>query len=193
MARLDPLSPEDLDAAGLDAVRRIEGDRAAGVPWLFQFLLPSPELAYRVSHVGEFLRAETSLSDRDREFVILALSRKSDFQLEWSYHEEMARAAGVDDRTVEALRRGARDELSLEDRAFLDLVFSVADHAATDAAVQQVIAARGPAGAVEVVVLVAFIGFMQTVVEAFAIGLPEGVPPTLPIPAGARSEVPRAH
>lgn len=193
MARLDPPRLEDLDDAGLDAVRRIEGDRATGVPWLFQFLLPSPELAYRISHVGEFLRAETSLSDRDREFMILALSRKSDFQLEWSYHEELARTAGVDDGTVEALRRGALDELSVEERSLAELAFGVADHALTDDAVQQLIAQRGAVGAVEMVVLVAFIGFMQTVVEAFAVGLPDGVPPTLPIPAGTRSGAPHGR
>jgi 4-carboxymuconolactone decarboxylase len=188
MARIRALEEADLDDAGLDAVRRIEGDRDTGVPWLFQFLLPSPELAFRISHVGEFLRAETTISDRDREFIILALSRKSDFQLEWSYHEELARSAGVEERDIEALVAGRYDELAPADAAMVDLAFSVADRSATDPLIQQMISDRGTTGAVEIVVLVAFIQFMQTVVDAFDIGLPEGISARLPVPAPGEPE-----
>jgi alkylhydroperoxidase family enzyme len=188
MAHLKPLGPSDVDAAGRDAISRIEGHRDTGVPWLFRFLLPSPELAFRLSHVGEFLRAESSLSDRDRELVILALSRKSDFQLEWSYHEELARTAGVDDTTVEALRTGQFDALSPSDRALIDLSFSVVDRTATEHQITGAIDERGSRGTVEMVVLIAFIDFMQTVVETFDIGLPEGVAERLPISPPAQPE-----
>jgi 4-carboxymuconolactone decarboxylase len=182
--RLPPLRREDLPEAARVHFDGIAGDRGE-VPWLFRFLLASPELAYRVSHTGDLLRAGTSIPEDLHELLILALSRRLDFQLEWSYHEPMARHAGVPDAAIEDMRAGRTPALDDDRRAAYDLALAAADRRATDAQVAAVRARWGDAFAAEVVVLVAFVVFMQWLVEAIDVPLPDDVPPLLPIPATA--------
>ncbi len=181
--RTAPLRREDLAAEARGHFDAIAGERGE-VPWLFRFLLSSPDLAARVSHTGDFLRASTSIPDDLHELLILALSRHLDFQLEWSYHEPMARDAGVSEEAIEAMRRGLVPPLDEDARSVYDLALAAADRRTSDADVAAVVQRFGEKLAVEVVVLVAFVVFMQCLVEALAVPLPEDVPERLPIPAG---------
>ena len=182
--RTAPLRREDLPPAARVHWDAIAGDRGE-VPWLFRFLLASPDLAARVSHTGDFLRAHTTIPEDLHELLILALSRRLDFQLEWSYHEGMARDAGVSEDAIEALRAGRMPELSADWRAAYELAVAAAERRVSDACFDAVVERFGAAFAVEVVVLVAFVVFMQWLVEALDVPLPEGVPALLPIPAAA--------
>jgi 4-carboxymuconolactone decarboxylase len=182
--RTPPLRREDLPPAARAHWDAIAGDRGE-VPWLFRFLLASPDLAARVSHTGDFLRAHTSIPEDLHELLILALARRLDFQLEWSYHEGMARDAGVSESLIAALRAGRTPELPADWAAAHELALAAAERRVSDAQFDAVVARFGAAFAVEVVVLVAFVVFMQWLVEALDVPLPEGVPALLPIPAGA--------
>jgi 4-carboxymuconolactone decarboxylase len=182
--RTAPLTRADLPLSGVAAFDRIAGDRGE-VPWLFRFLLESPDLAYRVSHVGDFLRAGSSMPDDLREMLILAMSRHLDFQLEWSYHEQMARDAGVDDEVISALRAGGPAPLGEREQACVDLCIAACDRRVSDAVFDAVVQHYDARFAVEVVVLAAFVVFMQLLVDALRVPLPDGVPELLPIPAGA--------
>lgn len=184
IARTPPLRREDLPPQALAHWDAIAGDRGE-VPWLFRFLLASPDLAFRVSHTGDFLRAFTSIPEDLHELLILALARELDFQLEWSYHEGMARAAGVPEDAIEAMRAGRAPALDSGWRAAYDLALAAARRRVTDAQFDAVVARFGGAFAVEVVVLVAFVVFMQSLVDALDVPLPDDVPATLPIPAAA--------
>jgi 4-carboxymuconolactone decarboxylase len=178
--RTAPLTRADLPLSGQAAFDRIAGDRGE-VPWLFRFLLCSPDLADRVSHVGDFLRAGSSMPDGLREMLILAMSRHLDFQLEWSYHEQMARDAGVEDAVVDALREGAAPELGESEQACVDLAIAACDRRVSDATFDAVVQRYDARFAVEVVVLAAFVVFMQLLVDALQVPLPDGVPGLLPI------------
>jgi 4-carboxymuconolactone decarboxylase len=180
MARAHALSRDDLDADGRFAFDRIAGERGE-VPWLFRFMLDSPELAFRVSHLGDHLRAGTSMPDGLRELLILALSRHLDFQLEWSYHEPLALAAGVPASVITALREGRRAQLSDGQATLVEFAEAVCDGTVVDEQWSRVERRHGRALAVEVVVLVAFIRFMQVATDALGVDLPDGVEPTLPV------------
>lgn len=182
--RTAPLTRDDLPPAARRHWDAIAGDRGE-VPWLFRFLLSSPDLAARVSHTGDFLRAHTSIPEDLHELLILALSRHLDFQLEWSYHEQMARDAGVAEEAIEAMRGGGVPALPEDWAAAHDLAIATASRRAGDERFEAVARRFGTAFAVEVVVLVAFVVFMQILVEALDVPLPDGVPALLPIPAGA--------
>lgn len=185
--RTAPLTRDDLPLSGQAAFDRIAGDRGE-VPWLFRFLLESPDLAYRVSHVGDFLRAGSSMPDDLREMLILAMSRHLDFQLEWSYHEQMARDAGVDAAVVDALRDGGAPDLGEREQACVDLAIAACDRTVSDAVFDAVAQRYDARFAVEVVVLAAFVVFMQLLVDALQVPLPEGVAELLPIAAGRSSQ-----
>jgi 4-carboxymuconolactone decarboxylase len=181
-----PLSRADLPPSGLAAFDRIAGDRGE-VPWLFRFLLDSPDLAYRVSHLGDYLRAGSSMPDQLREMLILAMSRHLDFQLEWSYHEQMARDAGVADAVISALRSGGAPVLGAGEQACLELSIAACDRRVSDAVFDAVVQRYDARFAVEVVVLAAFVVFMQLLVDALGVPLPDGVPALLPVGSGASS------
>jgi 4-carboxymuconolactone decarboxylase len=185
--RTAPLTRADLPLSGVAAFDRIAGDRGE-VPWLFRFLLESPDLAYRVSHVGDFLRAGSSMPDELREMLILAMSRHLDFQLEWSYHEQMARDAGVADEVVTALRDGVTPPLGEREQACVALAVAACDKRVGDAEFDAVVRHYDARFAVEVVVLAAFVVFMQLLVDALQVPLPDGVPALLPIAAAAPSQ-----
>jgi 4-carboxymuconolactone decarboxylase len=182
VGRTAPLSRADLPPSAREAFDRIADERGE-VPWLFRFLLSSPDLAYRVSHLGDFLRADSAMPDEVREMLILALSRRLDFQLEWSYHEEMALQAGVSAEVVDALRGGLVPPLSESHRLAYDLAMAAVDRRVTAEVFDAVVAQHGTAYAVDLVVLVAFVVFMQHLVEALDVPLPEGVPARLPVAA----------
>jgi 4-carboxymuconolactone decarboxylase len=182
IGRTPPLRREDLPPAARQHWDAIAGDRGE-VPWLFRFLLASPDLAARVSHTGDFLRAFTAIPEDLHELLILALARRLDFQLEWSYHEDMARAAGVSAEAVEALRAGRVPALPDDWRAAHELAIAACERRVTDAQFEAVVQHFSARFAVEVVVLVAFVVFMQWLVEALDVPLPGGVPARLPIPA----------
>jgi len=182
--RTAPLRRDDLPQAARAAFDRIADERGE-VPWLFRFLLSSPDLAYRVSHLGDFLRASTKIPGDTHELVILVLSRRLDFQLEWSYHEEMARQAGVPDDVIDAVRDNATANLDDDQRIVCDLALAVADRRVSDEVFAAAVDRFGDAFAVEVVVLACFVVFMQYLVDALDVALPDGVEARLPMPAAS--------
>lgn len=70
----------------------------------FSVLLNSPETARRAAHLGAYIRFESTLPPAVRELVILVAGREADCQFEWTYHEPMARDAGVSDAAITAIR-----------------------------------------------------------------------------------------
>jgi 4-carboxymuconolactone decarboxylase len=183
MARTRPLQRSDLPPEAAARFDQIAGDRGE-VPWLFRFLLSSPELTYRVSHLGDFLRAYSSIPDNLRELVILVLSRRLDFQLEWSYHEELARSAGVADHVIAAVRDGDSPAFTATEAAVTAFALSVLERRVTDDEHSALEAEMGTAFVVDLVTLVAFVVFMQYLVEALDVGLPVDVPARLPATVG---------
>lgn len=187
MARVSPLDRSELPEPGRALFDQIADDRGE-VPWLFRFLLSSPELTYRVSHLGDFLRAYSSIPDHLRELVILTLSRRLDFQLEWSYHEEMARQAGVPDAVIAALRDGGAPALDEDQAAVSAFAADVLESRVTDESFRNMEARFGTAFTVEVVTLVAFVVFMQLLVNGLGVDLPPGLPHLLPVGAAAAGQ-----
>ncbi len=84
----------------------------------FSMLLHSPELANRVAHLGAHVRFEMGLPQRLKELVILAVARELDCRFEWSVHAGHARAAGIPEVSIQALReRKVPPGLTAEDAA----------------------------------------------------------------------------
>jgi 4-carboxymuconolactone decarboxylase len=104
MARID-LITRDV-AAGPEA-RAVSDElvRTRGeVSRPFQILLHAPALAARVGDLGHLVRTGSTLSEGDRELVTLATASAVGCDFIWEDHVEAARAAGVSDETLAALR-----------------------------------------------------------------------------------------
>lgn len=91
--------------------------------------------ARNFARLGSALIRFTKLDDRLRELVILHLSVRLDAPYEWYEHESMARAAGVTDAELDALRADDLDHPVFDerDRAVLAFARAVVAHEVDDA------------------------------------------------------------
>ncbi|NKB53986.1 MAG: carboxymuconolactone decarboxylase family protein [Rhizobiaceae bacterium] len=105
MARIAPLDPTNLtdeQQPVFDAIRSGPRGEVAGplAVWLNR-----PTLADKAQQLGQYCRYDSSLPPRLSELAILVTARVWDATFEWQSHQPPARAAGLDDAIIEALRR----------------------------------------------------------------------------------------
>jgi 4-carboxymuconolactone decarboxylase len=166
------LSPEQ--RAVYDATR---AGRRGTVPANVLAWLPSPELAGRAAHLGEFVRYGTSLPPALSELAILVVARHWSCQYEWAIHAGEAARAGVSAAVIAAIadrRRPALDDTAavIADVAGV-LVSTGTLPAATFAAGE---AALGRRGLVELVGLVGYYTMVALTLNAFDVPVPDGAP-----------------
>ena len=142
-------------------------------------LLNHPELARRVIDLGTFLRfGAGALPAAVRELVILWLARQVGAAYEWVKHEPPARAAGISDAVIAALRAG-KDPPGLNETQEGALVVArcVLESRSIPPDLQErLMGLVGMAGVIELVVLVGFYRMIAGVIFTFDVPLPEGNP-----------------
>ena len=115
--RLPPLPDAELTPEQAAARQKL----LAGARGVFQGpfipLLRNPALLGRVEKLGAYLRYESTLPGRIREFAILAVARAYSQQVEWAIHQPLALQEGVRPLVVAAIAEGRRPELMPEDEA----------------------------------------------------------------------------
>jgi 4-carboxymuconolactone decarboxylase len=175
MARLpDPvstLSPQDRHIYdGLVAKRgRIDG--------MYRRLLNHPALTQHVSDLGSYLRfGAGTLPDSLREMTILWLARSLGAAYEWVKHEPVARKAGVPAAVIEAIRTNSEPpKLDATQKGALTVARCVLSRSSIPQDVQdELTAALGIEGVIELVVLCGFYQMIAGVIFAFDVPLPEG-------------------
>jgi 4-carboxymuconolactone decarboxylase len=129
-----------------------------GVYGPFVPLLRAPALLDRVAKVGEYLRFESALDARVREFATCIAARHVGNRFEWAMHAPLAAAAGVDAGAVEALRQGARPRGLPQE---LETVFDFAQellhtHGVSEATYGAALAQFGEPGVVELTTLLGY-------------------------------------
>ena len=97
-----------------DAIANSRGGVVVGP---FPVLLNSPELAGRMTHLGTYLRFESTLPPESRELAILTASREVDCEFEWGPHVIMARQAGVREEAIEVVANRSPADSLTEDEA----------------------------------------------------------------------------
>lgn len=122
MARVPHLDPEDLPAEYRDQLYSSRSaDRTANV---FRAIANNPPILNSFRKYFGFLWAESGLSDRERELVILAAARAAGSRYEWHQHVRLGRAAGIDDDEIRAIGSGEVD--GFEEREARLLRYAVA-------------------------------------------------------------------
>ena len=105
MARVPAVTRESVpenQKSAFDQVVEKRGGIPAGGPG--SVLLNAPEVALRVGDLALFMRSETSLERRIRELAMILTARENNCQYIWNAHAPPARAAGLRDDLVDALR-----------------------------------------------------------------------------------------
>jgi 4-carboxymuconolactone decarboxylase len=142
------------------AVDRITSGPRGALLGPFVPLLCSPELMTRLQLVGEYLRFGSVLPDHLRELVILLVARQWSQDFEWGHHAPLARAAGLDERVIAAIRDGEEITGPGDVRAVWLLVSELVDrHEVTDSTFDAALRAVGDTGVVE---MIATVGYYTT-------------------------------
>ncbi|MEV4259212.1 carboxymuconolactone decarboxylase family protein [Spirillospora sp. NPDC049652] len=112
---MPPLPPEEWD----ETLRAVVA--ATGPLNVFTTLARHPALFTSWIGFGSKLLFEGTLDGRVREIVILRVAHQRSCAYEWTHHVPIARAAGLDEAEIEALRGAPEDHpWPPEDRAVID-------------------------------------------------------------------------
>ena len=146
--RMPPIPDERL-TPGQKAVSEelVSGPRGA-LAGPFVPLLRSPGLMARVQKVGEYLRFESGLPERIKEFAILLTARHWSQGYEWMFHLPLALKAGVTRETARAIAEGRRPgAMTGDEAAAYDFLMELhAERQVGDAAYARALEAFGEAG-----------------------------------------------
>jgi 4-carboxymuconolactone decarboxylase len=82
----------------------------------FSIIMNSPEACRRISHLGTYIRFESSIPKAATELATLAVAREYDCGHEWAMHTNFAREAGVSEGAIEAIGHRTRvEKLAIEE------------------------------------------------------------------------------
>jgi 4-carboxymuconolactone decarboxylase len=148
---------------------------------LFDTWLRAPGAGQPAAQLGEQLRFFGTLDDSLREMVTLTVATHWGAAFEFWAHAKAAKAAGLSDEIIEALRKGDKPPLADPDL----LVYSVVGDllqakGVEDAAYEKLNALLGESALVELVMVVGYYSMVCISMRAFAIGLPDDVEPFWP-------------
>jgi len=183
MARIDvipfdKMTPEQRRVNDFIAGKR-HGGHARGP---FGIWLRNPVLAEKAANFGDYVRDELSIDRALAELAILAIARHYDAQYEWFAHERHARAAGIDDAIIEAIRNGKTPELADEKMAATYAITKevLENKAVSEATYRRVLDALGETQTVELATTIGFYAMVAMMLVTFLVDVPEG-PDPLPV------------
>lgn len=106
--RFKPLAESEMSEAQRKVYSEIASGPRGGVRGPFNVLLRSPELADRAQKLGEYVRYDSSIPERLKEFAILITARHWTAQYEWHAHHAHAMKAGLKPEIAHDLAQGRR-------------------------------------------------------------------------------------
>lgn len=123
----------------------------------FEVLLHTPKIARLTAELGAEIRFDSTLSDHDRELVIITAATLHGCKFEWDSHLPLARAAGVRPDVVEYLRKDRPAELTEVESLLIGFVRELC--AESTVSPSRFAAARAYLGTAGVVELCATVGY----------------------------------
>ena len=193
MAPRIPLpGPGDLDAAQKAVYDKVVSGPRGTVVGPLRAAIHNPALADAWQALGQVLRYETSLPRALNELAILVTARHWNSELEWTIHAGAARAAGLNDTVIEAVRScDVPDFAHADERAVYEFSRELLEHGAVgDAAYAAILDRWGTVGAVELTAVVGYYSMVAMTLNAHRIPLPETIPAELKSDPDTRTSLP---
>jgi 4-carboxymuconolactone decarboxylase len=188
VTRLKVLAPADLSPEQQALYDEIAGgprgtgpqlfaltDGAGGLNGPFNALLYAPGVGHPVQALGAAVRYATELSDRIREIAILAVAAAWQSSFERYAHEAIARASGITESEINALRTSGELRLSDDvEREALAVVRALLLRADLDDAEYSAARDRlGESALVELSTLVGYYSMLALQLRLFRVSSPE--------------------
>jgi len=138
--------------------------------------LHSAELADRAQSLGAFCRFGTSLPPHLSELAILITGAFWQAGFEWHVHAPLARAAGIPEPAIEAIRRGeapAFDDPKMQ--SVQDLSRELLENrSVSDGTYARAVATLGQRGVVELIGILGYYALISMTIKAFQVPVPNG-------------------
>jgi 4-carboxymuconolactone decarboxylase len=143
----------------------------------FNAFLHNPALGKHWSAIGETLRFRSRLDKRLFELAILVIAVHWRSGHEWAAHSALARAEGVSDEVIDALRHGHRPVFAREDEQIIhDFVHELAhERRVGDSAYAEAVALIGEEQMVELVNACGYYIALAAMLNAFDVHPPKGL------------------
>ena len=179
MARVPDLAPAEMNAEQRRIHDEIAAKRHGTVRGPFAIWLRNAKLADRANQFGNALRVDGMLEKRLFELMTLTVARHFSAQYEWFAHEHQARAEGVSDAVIEAIRHGRAPVFEKDDERLVHeatgalLKGGLLDQAIYD----RVVAMFGLDLTIELFAAVGFYTMVALTLNAFDAPVPDGSRP----------------
>lgn len=129
-------------------------------------MLHRPEIARAAADLGAVIRFASTISDHERELVIVTTAIERDCPFEWDSHQPIAAAAGVSAETLSAVSAGAEIG-DPTDAAIVDFVRSLCRTGKVDDRAFELLRSRlGEEGVVELAAIVGYYSMMAVFMSA---------------------------
>jgi 4-carboxymuconolactone decarboxylase len=180
--RMPPLDESALSPQQRNVMQAVLNGPRGRLEGPFIALLRSPGLMASVQQVGAYLRYESALPPRIREFAILHTARAYGSQPEWAIHQPLAVAAGLAPLTIAALAEARRPDMMPEDEtATHDMLTELAQNRClSDTTYTHIVRLFGEAGLLDLVGIAGYYGLLALVMNTARTPPPAGQVPHLP-------------
>ncbi len=180
--RMPPIPEDQMTEAQKKAVEEFKTARDTtrfGGP--FVPLLRSPEMLSRARNVGDYVRFNSVLPPRLREFVILITARHWTQQYEWAAHSALAERAGLGPEVIAAVADGRRPEpMAPDEAAVYDFCMELLrTQGVSDPTYAKVVSLFEEKGVIDTIGIVGYYSLLSMVMNTARTPLREGVPPPL--------------
>ena len=192
LARLPQVQRAELDAAGRDAFDTYVSPGTGyetGLRGPIGMWMHSPELAKAMFGVGPRVPYGPAKDQRPPELTIISTAREINNQYEYSAHEPLARAAGLEQEIIDIVRfrRSLDDALDIEGFGEIERVIVqftrelISEEKVSSATFARAIAALGNEGVMDLTGLIGYYSFVAMTLKAFDVQRPVGSELLLPL------------
>ena len=180
--RFKLLAESEMSEAQRNVYRDIAAGPRGGVRGPFNGLLRSPDLADRAQKLGEWVRFNSSIPERLKEFAILVTARYWSAQYEWHAHHAHALKAGLEPRLAAELALGKRPSgMSEEEAAVHDFCRELHEKkAVSDANYARALKHFGERGTVDLIGIIGYYTLVSMILNVDRVPIPGGAPEPLP-------------
>lgn len=194
LARLPQVQREDLDEAGREAFDTYVSPGTGyetGLRGPVGMWMHSPTLAQAIFDVRQRVRYGSGKDQRLTELIILSTARGISNQYEWSAHEPLAQAAGLEQEIIEFVKwrrpmseANAVSGFGETEQALVQFVRElVGDRDVSSESFSRVHGIFGDEGTMDIVGLVGYYSFVAVTLDAFDLQRPAGSELLLPVVA----------
>mgnify|MGYP003348026953 CR=1 FL=1 len=181
MARFPELQPNELTPEQKQVYDTISSGPRGGVRGPLAVWLRRPKLAQWAQGLGEYCRYNSSLEKRLSELAILATARLWGSEYEWYAHEPQARAAGVPEAIIEAIRTNATPRFEKTDEAIVYEVSLTLNHTRKipDKLYNEALKILGEARLIDLIGVLGYYTLISMTINAFEVEQPADAPKRL--------------